>query len=180
MVALTPVKSTSALPEDFWNIDGGVEGEGTEDEDFGVGDGSKVKVQESMDTMEAGAEAAAMEWKVKGQDDQTASGDADEGAEEMESDEKAPPIQLPPELITTIVECLEELRKCLEKAAHTIVSCGTGACTCTCIPVFSAKFSKHLGEGGGCIQGGVSIHIKALHSTYSQIKGGCYLKVLKF
>ena len=122
---MIPVKSTATLPEDFWNIEGGVEGEGTEEEDLGLGDRSKVEVHEAVDTMEAGAEAAAMEWKVGGQDKQLASDDGDEGAEGMESDEKAPPIQLPPELISTIVECVEELKKCLEKAAHTIVSCRT-------------------------------------------------------
>ena len=100
-----------------------MEGEGTEDEDFGIGDGSKVKVQEPEDTMEAGEDAAAMEWKVKGQEEQAANeGSGDEGPKEMDTEEKAPPIQLPPGLVSTIVECLEELKKCIEKAAHTIVS----------------------------------------------------------
>ena len=100
-----------------------MEGDGTEDEDFGQLEGSKAKVHEPMDTMEVGAEASAMEWKVKGEgDEQPSSGVVGEGAEEMDSDEKAPPIQLPPGLIPAIVECLEELKKCLEKAGHTIVS----------------------------------------------------------
>ena len=94
-----------------------MEGEGTEDEEFGLGAGERSKSEghESMDTMEAGAEAAVMEWKVEGQ-----GGDGD-GGEGVESEDKAPPIQLPPGLISAIVECLEELKKCLEKAAHTIV-----------------------------------------------------------
>ena len=102
-----------------------MEGDGTEDEDFGLVEGSKSKVHESMDTMEAGAEASGMEWKVKDEeeDERLSGGVGDEGAEGMESDEKPPPIQLPPGLISTIVECLEELKKCLEQAGHTIVSC---------------------------------------------------------
>ena len=102
-----------------------MEGEGTEDEEFGLGgDGLMVKGQEEpMDMMDAGTEASAMEWSVKGQDEQLPGGADSEGAEGMESsDDKAPPIQLPPGLISTIVECLEELKKCLEKAAYTIVS----------------------------------------------------------
>ena len=127
VVSLTPVKSTAGLPEDFWNIDEeggegeGMEGEGAEDEGFGLGEGSKSEGHEPMDTMEAGAEAAAMEWKVKGQEE--AGGGGDVGCSEgVESDDKAPPIQLPPGLISTIVECVEELKRCLEKASHTIVS----------------------------------------------------------
>ena len=128
-MSLTPVKSTSGLPEDFWNIEGeegggvGMEGEGTEDEDFGLGVGERSKFEghELMDTMEAGAEAVSMEWKVKGQEEEGTDGVGGVG---MESEDKAPPIQLPPGLISTIVECLEELKKCLEKAAHTIVRIG--------------------------------------------------------
>ena len=90
-------------------------GEGTEDEEFGLGaaERSKSEGHEPMDTMEAGAEAVSMEWKVKDQDL--------DGGEGVESEDKAPPIQLPPGLISSIIECLEELKKCLEKAAHTIV-----------------------------------------------------------
>ena len=100
-----------------------MEGEGTEEEDFGLGEGSKVKVQEQEDTMEAGEDAATMEWKVKGQEGGETSRDGNkDDVEEMDSDEKAPPIQLPPSLVSTIVECLEELKKCIEKAGHTIVS----------------------------------------------------------
>ena len=126
VVSLTPVKSTTGLPEDFWNIEGegGMEGEGTEDEEFGLGAGemSKSEGHELMDTMEAGAEAVSMEWKVKGQEEEEgADGVGGDGGEGVESEDKAPPIQLPPGLISTIVECLEELKKCLEKAAHTIV-----------------------------------------------------------
>ena len=129
VVSLTPVKSTSGLPEDFWNIEegeggGGMEGEGTEDEEFGLGAGERSKSEghEFMDTMEAGAEAVSMEWKVKGQEEEEgAVGVGGDGGEGVESEDKAPPIQLPPGLIATIVECLEELKKCLEKAAHTIV-----------------------------------------------------------
>jgi hypothetical protein len=127
VVSLTPVKSTSGLPEDFWNIEGGEGGgegmevgEGAEDEEFGLGvagERSKSEGHELMDTMEAGAEAVSMEWKVKGQDEAEGAG----GGEGMESEDKAPPIQLPPGLISAIVECLEELKKCIEKAAHTIV-----------------------------------------------------------
>ena len=130
VVSLTPVKSTAGLPEDFWNIEGGEGGggmeggEGTEDEEFGLGAGERSKSEglELMDTMEAGAEAVSMEWKVKGQEEEEeADGVGGDGGEGMESEDKAPPIQLPPGLISTIVECLEELKKCLEKAAHTIV-----------------------------------------------------------
>ena len=129
VVSLTPVKSTTGLPEDFWNIEGGegggMEGEGTEDEEFGLGAGERSKSEghEFMDTMEAGAEAVSMEWKVKGQEEEEegAVGVGGDGGEGVESEDKAPPIQLPPGLIATIVECLEELKKCLEKAAHTIV-----------------------------------------------------------
>ena len=128
-MSLTPVKSAAGLPEDFWNIEGGGEGggggmeggEGVEDEEFGLGAmGERLKSEghELMDTMEAGAEAVSMEWKVKGQDEEEGAG----GGEGVESEDKAPPIQLPPGLISAIVECLEELKKCLEKAAHTIVS----------------------------------------------------------
>ena len=129
MVSLTPVKSAAGLPEDFWNIEGGEGGgggmeggEGAEDEEFGLGAmGERLKSEghELMDTMEAGAEAVSMEWKVKGQDEEEEGAGGGEG---VESDDKAPPIQLPPGLISAIVECLEELKKCLEKAAHTIVS----------------------------------------------------------
>ena len=98
-----------------------MEGEGAEDEDLGLGEGSKGEGHEAMDMMEAGAEAVAMEWKVKGQEEQAAGGGGDNDGEGVESGDKAPPIQLPPGLISTIVECLEELKKCLEKAAHTIV-----------------------------------------------------------
>ena len=99
-----------------------VGGEGTEDEEFGLGaaERSKSEGHEPMDTMEAGAEAVSMEWKVKDQDL--------DGGEGVESEDKAPPIQLPPGLISSIVECLEELKKCLEKAAHAIVRKKSASC----------------------------------------------------
>lgn len=117
---MTPVKLSAALPDDFWNIEGGMEGEGTEDEDLELGDGSKVKGHEPEDTMEVGAEALNMDWKVKGQEEEEPAGR--EGAEEMESEEKSQPVQLPEGLVPAIAECLEELKKCIEKAGHTIVS----------------------------------------------------------
>lgn len=98
-----------------------MEGEdGADNEDIGLEarERSKSEGHELMDTMEAGAEAVSMEWSIKGQEEEGAGGVGDEG---VESGDKAPPIQLPPGLISAIVECLEELKKCLEKAAHTIV-----------------------------------------------------------
>ncbi len=59
-------------------------------------------------------------------------GDPMEG---VESQEVAPPTQpVPPEVMASIVLCLEELRKCLEKAPHAIVSTCTYNNMYTCIP----------------------------------------------
>ena len=43
--------------------------------------------------------------------------------EGVESQDTAPPTEpVPPEVMSKIATCLEELRKCLEKAPHTTVS----------------------------------------------------------
>ena len=126
VVACTPVKSTSALPDDFWNIAGDEDANGTEEDEFGLGEaaeGGKTKSKPSgEEAMEEGAEglppAPAGDVIVKEEKQTEQLAESMEGVEPQE----APPTPVPAEVILRIVSCLEELKKCLEQAAHTIVS----------------------------------------------------------
>ena len=120
VIASTPVKSSSALPEDFWNINGGEEEtsktSGTEDDEFGLDEAIQrtkelVKVSGKVDS-----DTAPKEQRHRKKTDQS-----DEAMEGVEPQEVAPQ-PIPADVMRKIVLCLEELKKCLEQAPHTIVS----------------------------------------------------------
>ena len=120
VIASTPVKASSALPEDFWNINGGEEEtsktSGTEDDEFGLDEAIQrskepVKVPGKVDS-----DTAPKEQRHRKKTDQS-----DEAMEGVEPQEAAPQ-PIPPDIMRKTVLCLEELKKCLEQAPHTIVS----------------------------------------------------------
>jgi len=120
VVASTPVKSSSALPDDFWNINGGEEetskASGTEDDEFGL-DEAMQRTREPRGVREGGDSNGAK--KEKRQQKKT-----DQSVESMEGVEsqEAMPQPIPIEIMRKISSCLDELRKCLEQAPHTTVS----------------------------------------------------------
>ena len=107
VVAITPVKAVSSLPDDFWNIEeeGGVAGaaRNNEEDEFGPMDVDKVE------------ENQADSEQVKQESHDNGIGQSDSGME-VEGG------QLEEETVVKIVNCLEELRECIEKAHQTIVS----------------------------------------------------------
>jgi len=119
VVASTPVKSSSALPDDFWNINGGEEetskASGTEDDEFGL-DEAMQRTREPRGVREGGdSNGAKKEKRQRKKTDQSV-----ESMEGVESQE-AVPQPIPVEIMRKISSCLDELRKCLEQAPHTTV-----------------------------------------------------------
>ena len=118
VVSVTPSKAASSLPDDFWNVGSGVA------EPIGP-------AEEHDSAATTGKAGEAMEVALDGEKEE---GGANEvvameplpgkpsSAEPMETADSAPPEPLSNELISRIVQCLEELRKCLEQAPLTIVS----------------------------------------------------------
>ena len=108
VMAITPVKTVSSLPDDFWNIDeeGGVAGpvRSNEDDEFGPMDVDKGEPNQ----------ADSERVKQESSHDQ-GSGQSDAGME-VEGG------QLEEDTLVKIVSCLEELRECIERAHQTIVS----------------------------------------------------------
>ena len=107
VIAITPVKTVSSLPDDFWNIDEevGVAGpvRSNEDDEFGPMDVDKGEPNQTDSE------------QVKQESHDHGSGQSDTGME-VEGG------QLEEDTLVKIVSCLEELRECIEKAHQTIVS----------------------------------------------------------
>ena len=122
VVASTPVKSTPANTDEVWNTEDGGEkekDEGTEDEDFCFSQPKEKRSKRPQDKSGSfGPEDQEMESTEQTEQ-------LDGAMEVVESQEKPPPIQLPMEMVERICQCLEELKRCLEDAVHTIVSCVT-------------------------------------------------------
>lgn len=115
MIACTPVRAPTSLPEDFWNIEGEEQASGTEDDDqFGLGE-----VQSGRGVHE---EPMEVQQSRRGRQESDQSGEAMEEEEEEGGSQDATPTPIPPEVVARIVSCLEELKKSLEEAPHTIVS----------------------------------------------------------
>ena len=97
-----------------------------EEDDFGLGEaveGRRPKTRPSVeeDAMEVGQEGLL---SPSGDDVVKEEKPTDQSAEAMEGVEpqEVTPTPVPPDVIARIVSCLEELKKCLEQAAHTVVS----------------------------------------------------------
>ena len=124
MVSVTPVKTASSLPDDFWNIEEEEEG-GGDDDDFGFTDTNKMAAAEDEEEMEIGGEP---DVKDRNENSRTkshdhATGQSESSMDGLESIEQPGSNQLPDDTVSKITQCLEELRKCLENAEQDIVSC---------------------------------------------------------
>ncbi len=118
VVSVTPVKTAPSNPGDFWNV-GGEEGVALgvikEEVDDGVGSMDVDKTTES-------AEVEQMDAETKEESCDIVTGQSDVNMEESGG-------QLEEDTVLKIVQCLEELRKCIDTSQHTIVSdCEMGVC----------------------------------------------------
>ena len=134
VVACTPVKT---LPEDFWSVGGrGREGEGGEGEgerkggeEGDAGDSSKGGKKRSnckcYHFLLHCSRYSNTHTHMHAADRLPPTGEEQEAMEEgaRPDTDSATPTPVPVDVISRIASCLEELKKCVEEAHHTMVSC---------------------------------------------------------